>query len=393
MKAGWVTKALGDVLQKTETDDPARAPLREFDYVDVSSVSNQTFRIEQTQRLAGKDAPSRARRLVRTNDILFATVRPTLRRIAIVPSSLDKQVCSTGYFVLRPKDILDPRFVFYWLFTDAFMASMERLQKGASYPAVTDAEMRAQRIAFPTLPEQRRIVAILDEAFASIAAARAATEKNLCSARLLFVSHLKDLFARYGDGWAMRRVSEIASHSLGKMLDKAKNQGSPKRYLRNLNVRWFEFDLSDLLEMRFREEETSRYTAVKGDVLVCEGGYPGRSAIWEADEPVFFQKALHRIRFREKGHNKWFVYFIYYMDLSGELRSRFSGTGIQHFTGEALSRFTLPIPPSGELERFLARIEELDAESRRLESLYQRKLALLDELKRSLLHKAFSGEL
>ena len=76
-------------------------------------------------------------------------------------------------------------------------------------------------------------------------------------------------------GWQTKKVSEIAKHSLGKMLDKAKNKGEPKPYLRNLNVRWFDFDLSDVLEMRFLPEETDKFTAVKGDVLICEGGYPG----------------------------------------------------------------------------------------------------------------------
>ena len=80
MKNGWQTKTLGEVLQKTETVKPLQSPEAEFDYIDVSSVSNATFQIEETQRLKGKDAPSRARRLVKANDVLFATVRPTLRR-------------------------------------------------------------------------------------------------------------------------------------------------------------------------------------------------------------------------------------------------------------------------------------------------------------------------
>ncbi|MGA7877141.1 MAG: restriction endonuclease subunit S, partial [Desulfoferrobacter sp.] len=162
MKQGWEIKKLGDILQKTETINPLRFPEAEFEYIDVSSVSNTTFQIEGTQRLKGKDAPSRARRVVRTNDVLFATVRPTLRRITIVPGHLDKQVCSTGYFVLRPKVGFDHRFVFYWLFSEDFMGQMEQLQKGASYPAVTDGEVRAQLIPIPPLPEQQRIVAILD---------------------------------------------------------------------------------------------------------------------------------------------------------------------------------------------------------------------------------------
>lgn len=393
MKAGWQTKTLGEVLQRAETVNPLQSPDAEFDYIDVSSISNQTFCIEETQRLKGKDAPSRARRLVKSNDILFATIRPTLRRIAIVPDEFDHQVCSTGYFVLRPKLELDHRFVFYFLFSEDFMGQMETLQKGASYPAVTEGEVRIQRISFPSLPEQQRIVSILDEAFDSIATAKANVEKNLQNARALFDSYLEAVFSQRGEGWVEKKVSEIAAHSLGKMLDKAKNKGDAQPYLRNLNVRWLEFDLSDVFEMRFLPEEAKKYTAVRGDVLICEGGYPGRAAIWEEDYPIYFQKALHRVRFHEPEHNKWFVYFLYSQDKSGELRRHFTGTGIQHFTGEALGRMRLPVAPISETLRLVSGIEELAEETQRLQALYRQKLAALEELKKALLHQAFAGEL
>jgi type I restriction enzyme S subunit len=170
MKQGWETKKLGDVIQKTETIDPAKNPDKEFTYIDVSSVNNKDFFIESGTLLKGKDAPSRARKLIKTNDVIFATVRPTLKRIAIVEKEFDKQVCSTGYFVFRTKKVLHNRLLFYFLLSDNFNREMEKLQKGASYPAVTDSEVRNQVISFPkSLPEQHRIVAILDEAFVSIA--------------------------------------------------------------------------------------------------------------------------------------------------------------------------------------------------------------------------------
>jgi type I restriction enzyme S subunit len=160
---GWVDRRLGDIIQKTETINPLQSPEAEFDYIDVSSISNATFQIEETHRMRGKGAPSRARRLVKAKDVLFATVRPTLRRIAIVPDKLDNQICSTGYFVFRPKAEVNHRFVFYLLFTEDFMGQMERLQKGASYPAVTEGEVRAQLVPIPPLLDQRRIVATLDQ--------------------------------------------------------------------------------------------------------------------------------------------------------------------------------------------------------------------------------------
>jgi type I restriction enzyme, S subunit len=178
MKKGWQKMNLATVLKRTETVNPLQSPEMEFEYIDVSSVSNLTFQIEETQQLRGKDAPSRARKLVRTNDVIFATIRPTLQRIAVVPEDLDHQVCSTGYFVLRPEPEIDHRFLFHFLFTDSFMEQMECLQKGASYPAVTDGDVKAQEIPVPPLSEQQRIVGILDEAFAGIAVAKANAEKT-----------------------------------------------------------------------------------------------------------------------------------------------------------------------------------------------------------------------
>jgi type I restriction enzyme S subunit len=160
-------------------------------------------------------------------------------------------------------------------------------------------------------------------------------------------------------GWETRKVAEIAQHSLGKMLDKAKNKGEPRPYLRNLNVRWFEFDLSDLLEMRFLPGEAERYTAIKDDLLICEGGYPGRAAIWNQDYPIYFQKALHRVRFHQPEHNKWFLYYLHALDLAGTLKKHFNGSGIQHFTGEALAEFEVPLAPLPEQRRIVGILDEV----------------------------------
>jgi type I restriction enzyme S subunit len=178
----WDAKRLGDVLVKTETVDPAKKPNQEFTYLDVSSVNKDTKEIENVTVLLGKDAPSRARKLIRTNDVIFATVRPTHIRVAVITREYNEQVCSTGYFVLRAKEFLSNNFVFYFLLTSGFNEQMEKLQKGASYPAVTDAEVKSIVIPFPSLKAQQTIVQKLEELKAE--------SKNLES---LYLQKLRDL--------------------------------------------------------------------------------------------------------------------------------------------------------------------------------------------------------
>lgn len=205
---GWKVEKLGDVIQKTETINPLQTPNKEFIYIDVSSVNNKTLSVEETSLIKGKDAPSRARKLIKAGDVIFATVRPTLKRIAVIPEEYDHQVCSTGYFVLRGKEFINNKYLFYYLQTDSFIERMEKLQKGASYPAVTDTEVKEQIISYPPLPEQQRIVSVLDEAFASIAQAKSNAERNLVNARELFEAVLEGYFGN-GKDWEEKKLGDV----------------------------------------------------------------------------------------------------------------------------------------------------------------------------------------
>tara|TARA_B110000503_G_scaffold35900_1_gene58704 strand:+ start:1500 stop:2723 length:1224 start_codon:yes stop_codon:yes gene_type:complete len=159
----WEEKTLGEILQKTETVNPKSTPNNEFVYLDVSSVNKETKLIETATVLLGQDAPSRARKLVKTNDIIFATVRPTHSRVAIITDEYNNQVCSTGYYVLRPKNIIESHYLFYFILTFGFNKLMESMQKGASYPAVNNKEVESVVINFPkSIKEQQKIVERLD---------------------------------------------------------------------------------------------------------------------------------------------------------------------------------------------------------------------------------------
>ena len=140
--------------------------------------------------------------------------------------------------------------------------------------------------------------------------------------------------------WAWVNVAAVGDARLGKMLDKAKNKGTPRRYLRNINVRWFDFDLSDVLEMAFEDSELSEFTLRSGDVLICEGGEPGRAAVWDEREPhIYFQKAIHRVRFLDFVDSAYFVKALRASADDGRLAGYFTGTGIKHFTGKGLDAY------------------------------------------------------
>ena len=294
---------------------------------------------------------------------------------------------------IKADDSFVSKFMFYQALSPWFNSQLEELASGTTVPIVNKSKFNSIRVVLPPIPEQKCIVAILDQAFADIEQARAKTEQNLKNARELFESYLQQVFSQHGDDWGVKKIAEIAETCLGKMLDKKKNKGNPKPYLRNQNVQWFNINTDDLLEMRFEDSEYERYAIKKGDLVICEGGYPGRGAIWEQDEDIFFQKALHRIRCHNPLYNRWVLYYLYLSDCNGTLKNSFTGAGIQHFTGKSLKQLALPIPPVELTEKFVCNFDELFNHIISLEHVYHNKLNSIDELKQSILQKAFSGEL
>ena len=190
--------------------------------------------------------------------------------------------------------------------------------------------------------------------------------------------------------WAWVNVGAVADARLGKMLDKAKNRGTLRRYLRNINVRWFEFDLSDLLEMSFENSELQELALQFGDVMICEGGEPGRAAVWdERESDIYFQKAIHRVRFCDIVDGRYFVKALRTSADDGRLAEYFTGTGIKHFTGKALKNYLFPLPPLAEQRRIVTKVDELMGLCDRLEG----SLTNEDESGSRLLHAATHGSL
>ncbi len=163
MPLGWGTSSLGALCESTDSVDLRSEGDRTIEYVDVSSISRDYLQIETTSQHILKEAPGRARKQIFSDDVIFATVRPTLLRTAIVPKELDNHVCSTAFCVLRrdAKKVVD-RFIYYLVQRDQFVNQLAEIETGASYPAVTDRMVKEQTVPTPPIDEQREIVAILD---------------------------------------------------------------------------------------------------------------------------------------------------------------------------------------------------------------------------------------
>lgn len=186
--------------------------------------------------------------------------------------------------------------------------------------------------------------------------------------------------------WATRKLDEIADFQLGKMLDDKKNKGDPLPYLANLNVRWGEFELNDLRLMRFQTAELERFSLKYGDIVMCEGGEPGRCAIWKEQLPkMMYQKALHRIRPREGVDHQFLYYAFLHKGKRGGFSPLFTGSTIKHLPKQQLAKVEVNIPELSTQQRIAALLSKYDD----LIENNKRRIELLEESARQLYKEWF----
>ena len=195
--------------------------------------------------------------------------------------------------------------------------------------------------------------------------------------------------------WTVSELGSIAYESLlGKMLDKQKNIGEERPYLGNINVRWGSFKSDELKTMKIEESEVARYSLVNGDLVICEGGEPGRCAVWSGEDGVIFiQKALHRVRFTKSYLPEFAFYYLIYSVPLERVVKNFTGTTIKHLTGTGLNKVQLPVCSADEQNEIVSIIESKISEIDSLERELDIQLAKSETLRQSILKKAFSGQL
>jgi type I restriction enzyme, S subunit len=297
-----------------------------------------------------------------------------------------------------------PQFLLYEL-SSIIIDSLKEKARGGAMNNISLGDLRTAKVILPPLPEQHRIVAKLDSLFTRSRRAREALERvpGLCDRykqAVLAAAFRGDLTADWRGKrkditkWEIVKLGEVSTSRLGKMLDKSKNKGVPIPYLRNINVRWFEFDLTDIQEIKVTKDEIQTFSICRGDVLVCEGGEPGRCAIWQgSDHSYVYQKALHRIRVSKELTPEWLCYSLRDSADSSRLSELFTGTTIKHLTGVSLKQFKISLPSIAEQKEIIRRVEKLFKAIDSIAQDYQKARQLLDRLDQATLAKAFRGEL
>ncbi|MBZ5666804.1 MAG: restriction endonuclease subunit S [Acidobacteriia bacterium] len=195
--------------------------------------------------------------------------------------------------------------------------------------------------------------------------------------------------------WTYVTLRDLAlDASLGKMLDREKNRGHERVYLGNINVRWGSFDLDYSTTMKIEDREVSRYALRKGDLVICEGGEPGRCAVWQgADDEVFIQKALHRVRFPAMYEPRFGYLYVLYANSTGKLEELFTGSTIKHLTGEGLRQVTFPLCSGAEQAEIIRIVEQKLSLADELENELESAINRASAFRQSVLRRAFSGRL
>ena len=199
------------------------------------------------------------------------------------------------------------------------------------------------------------------------------------------------------ESWEWVRLEMIAVTELGKTLNKAENQGYYKPYLCSINVYWTGIDLSTIKDARFEESELSKYRLRKGDLLICEGGDVGRSAIWENEQEMYYQNALHRVRFYGGINPYYFRLLLECYKGNKILDENSKGMTIKHLVKSALNAIYFPLPPIKEQQRIIDKFQSLSPLLERYNAIEERLSSLNARfpnlLKKSILQEAVQGKL
>lgn len=397
-------------LSAISTDVAQRIPDADetFTYIDIGSVDRETKSIATPQVLLGKDAPSRARKQVAAGDTLVSMTRPNLNAVALVPPSLDGQIASTGFDVLRPLNGIDSRWLAYLVRAERFVTAMSELVQGALYPAVRSRDVRAYVAPLAPTTEQTRIADQLDALLARI---------NACNQRLDAIPALVKRFrlavldaAISGEltvDW--RVMNEVQPWTKTTVGERTLSSYYGPRFAKDEytqsasgipTIRTTDMDRigrihvsADTPRVIVPKEKIDQFLVKSGDLLVTRTGSIGVMAVFDGDYLAIPSAYLIRFRFKNTLRTR----FAYYRLASpkGQAELGLSATAVTqpNVNAEAIKKIQLELPAVDEQDEIIRRVESLYLVADRIEARYTIISAQAQRLIPLMLAKAFRGEL
>jgi type I restriction enzyme S subunit len=354
---------------------------------------------------------------LRPGDVLVTEGSGSLASVgasAVWNGELSGTVCFQNTLIrLRPREgITDARYLGWWARAAYASGQFASIASGANIYHISSERTKSLAVNLPSLEEQSRIADFLDMETAKINEFITLRNKQLALAREEESADIHNSvrgapldvpmsitgpswLGQIADQFRLAAVSHEFEVTLGKMLNPERTQGNYLQpYLRNTNVQWDHIDTNNLLRMNFPPEERTRYRVLPGDLMVCEGGEPGRAALWKGEvDEIYYQKALHRVRPRGNSSVRWLYYCLRAATDMNVFAVQGNSTTIAHLTGEQLKAQRFPFPDRVIQNELIAGLDDRCRKRRAFRGIVSDQLALLDERRQALITAAVTGQI
>jgi type I restriction enzyme S subunit len=395
---GWKVEKLSDVCEV----------FADGDWIESKDQSPDGVRLIQTGNVGNgifKDRGEKARYIseatfkrlrcteIFEGDCLVSRLPDPVGRACILPDTGEKMITAVDCTIIRfDKQKVIPEFFNYYSQSDQYINDVDHETSGTTRKRISRSKLAEIEIPIPPLPEQQRIVHVLDEAFASIAQAKSNAERNLVNARELFETVLETAFDN--SDWEEKRLDEICEVKDGTHdTPQYEEDGIPFVTQKNIREDGLSFDNTKFIALSDHEKYYKRSNVFFGDILISMIGANRGMACLVDDKRVFSIKNVGLIKSSKNINQSYLLYFLKSPKAKKYISTNSKG-GAQEFIGlTELRKFPILFAPLTEQRAIVGRLEALSAETGRLEEIYEAKVEGLEELKKSVLGKAFGGEL
>lgn len=381
MKEGWEMKKLGELTDCSRGHNPPKSKFIKEEregYVRFYQIRDGWA---DKYKVFVPDTPQLHK--VNPEDILMVAYRHIGKAFKGVSGAFNVALCKISNV---RRDLIDDEYLFQIIQSPFVKGELLKRSERSLIPSMSVEHLKSLKIPLPPLPEQQRLVAILDEAFATIAKAKANAEQNLKNAKELFDSYLERVFENKGEGWEDKELGEICTLLNGRAYKKTELLNKGKyRVLRVgnffTNNHWYYSDL-ELPDDKYCDN---------GDLLYAWSASFGPK-IWNG-EKVIFHYHIWKVVPNLNLISKEFLFILLEWDKEKIKEAQGTGTTMMHVSKGSMEKRKVPLPPLSEQQHLVRELNILATECKKLEAIYQKKIDDLVELKKSILQKAFSGEL